>query len=147
MTKKDSLVDYILGELSESLKVFITLVNTPVKWEILNFFHNNPNTIGTAYDIAKYIGRNPELVEKEIQELVEDKIFIDCGEIWGRVPWAEYTQFYKLNEEMKENIAAVVALSEKHGKKFERILFNSLNFSLHKLVDKEISHRFQQEVG
>lgn len=141
MKNKENISHSILKDIPENIKIFLKLVNTPLKWEILNFFHNNPNTIGTAYDIAKYIGRNPEQVNREIDELVENKILIDCGEIWGRVPWAEYTQFYKLNERVKETVAEIVKLSEKHGKRFERVLFNSLNFPLQKLAEEEISFK------
>jgi hypothetical protein len=135
----------ILEDIPENIKIFLTILSTPLKWEILNFFYHNPNTIGTAYDIAKYIGRNPEDVNREIEELVRDKILIDCGEIWGKVPWAEYTEFYKLNEEIKENFTQIIKLSKKHGKRFERIIFNHLNFS--KTSKEEFSERILKEVS
>jgi predicted transcriptional regulator len=49
-------------------------VKSFIKWDILNFFHKNPNSRVTLRDLATVIGRNLENVELEIEELVEKGI-------------------------------------------------------------------------
>lgn len=46
-------------------------VNSFIKWDLVRFFHENPNTADTAADIARYAGRTPEDIEKELAELVQ----------------------------------------------------------------------------
>jgi hypothetical protein len=46
-------------------------VNSFIKWDLVRFFHENPNTADTAADIARYAGRTPEDIEKELTELVQ----------------------------------------------------------------------------
>jgi hypothetical protein len=46
-------------------------VNSFIKWDLVRFFHENPNTADTAADIARYAGRAPEDIEKELAELVQ----------------------------------------------------------------------------
>ena len=46
-------------------------VNSFIKWDLVRFLRENPNTADTSENIAKYIGRNAATVEPEIQELVE----------------------------------------------------------------------------
>jgi hypothetical protein len=49
-------------------------VNTFIKWDLVRFLRENPNTADTDENIAKYIGRNAATVEPEIRELVECQI-------------------------------------------------------------------------
>ncbi len=51
-----------------------TKVNTFIKWDLVRFFHENPNTADTVENIARYAGRNVAAVEPELQELVESGI-------------------------------------------------------------------------
>jgi hypothetical protein len=51
-----------------------TKVNSFIKWDLVRFLRENPNTADTAENIAKYIGRNAATVEPELQELVDSKI-------------------------------------------------------------------------
>jgi predicted transcriptional regulator len=51
-----------------------TKVNSFVKWDLVRFLRENPNTADTADNIAKYIGRNAATVEPELRELVDSKI-------------------------------------------------------------------------
>ncbi len=48
-----------------------TKVNTFIKWDLVRFLRENPNTTDTAENIAKYIGRNKTTVGPDIRELVE----------------------------------------------------------------------------
>ncbi|MBN1659747.1 MAG: hypothetical protein JXA93_15175 [Anaerolineae bacterium] len=47
-----------------------TKVNSFIKWDLVRFLRENPNTADTADNIAKYVGRNAATVEPELQELV-----------------------------------------------------------------------------
>jgi hypothetical protein len=51
-----------------------TKVNSFIKWDLVRFLRENPNTADTAENIAKYIGRNAVTVEPELQELVDSQI-------------------------------------------------------------------------
>jgi len=49
-------------------------VNTFIKWDLIRFLRDNPNTADTEENIAKYIGRNAATVEPEVRELVSSQI-------------------------------------------------------------------------
>ena len=51
-----------------------TRVNSFIKWDLVRFLRENPNTADTAENIAKYIGRNAVTVEPELRELVDSQI-------------------------------------------------------------------------
>ena len=51
-----------------------TKVNSFIKWDLVRFLRENPNTTDTSDNIAKYIGRNATTVEPELHELVESHI-------------------------------------------------------------------------
>jgi len=51
-----------------------TKVNSFIKWDLVRFLRENPNTADTADNIAKYVGRNAATVEPELRELVESGI-------------------------------------------------------------------------
>ena len=45
-------------------------MNSFVKWDLVRFFHENPNTTDTAENIASYAGRDVATIEVELDELV-----------------------------------------------------------------------------
>ncbi|HSR31153.1 MAG TPA: hypothetical protein VLY63_11365 [Anaerolineae bacterium] len=51
-----------------------TKVNSFIKWDLVRFLRENPNTADTAENIAKYVGRNAATVEPELRELVDSQI-------------------------------------------------------------------------
>jgi hypothetical protein len=51
-----------------------TKVNSFIKWDLVRFLRENPNTADTAENIAKYVGRNAATVEPELRELVDCQI-------------------------------------------------------------------------
>lgn len=51
-----------------------TKVNSFIKWDLVRFLRENPNTADTADNIAKYVGRNAATVEPELRELVDSGI-------------------------------------------------------------------------
>lgn len=61
----------LMNDMDPQLLNFIkTKVNSFIKWDLLQFFHDNPNTVDTAESIARYVGRNVAAVKEEIQQLV-----------------------------------------------------------------------------
>ena len=51
-----------------------TKVNSFIKWDLVRFLRENPNTADTAENIAKYVCRNAATVEPELRELVDCEI-------------------------------------------------------------------------
>lgn len=45
-------------------------INSFIKWDLVRFFHENPNTADSSENIARYVGRNVHSVEPELNELV-----------------------------------------------------------------------------
>ena len=68
---KDDLTAKLMDDnIPEDLLVFVkTKVNSFIKWDLVRFFHENPHTIDTAENIAKYAGRTSSAVEPELGEL------------------------------------------------------------------------------
>jgi len=44
-------------------------VTSFIKWDLIRFFHENPDTVDTAENIARYAGRSLNAVEPELEEL------------------------------------------------------------------------------
>ncbi len=51
-----------------------TKVNSFIKWDLVRFLRENPNTADTAENIARYVGRNASTVQPELDELVASEI-------------------------------------------------------------------------
>lgn len=62
-------------DLDQELILFIeNYVDSFVKWDVIAFFCLNPETIGTAIDIASRLGRNGSDVEVALEELVHKEL-------------------------------------------------------------------------
>jgi hypothetical protein len=67
----DDLAARLMGDMAPQLLDFLkTKVNSFVKWDLVRFFHENPNTTDTAENIARYAGRDVTTIEDELNELV-----------------------------------------------------------------------------
>ncbi len=65
----------LMGDMAPQLLEFLkTKVNTFVKWDLVRFFHENPNTTDTAENIARYAGRDVSIIEVELDELVTNGV-------------------------------------------------------------------------
>ena len=65
----------LMGDMDKRLLDFLkTQVNSFVKWDLVRFFHNNPNTADTAENVARYAGRDPAAIEQELVELAESGV-------------------------------------------------------------------------
>ncbi len=84
-----------------------TKVNSFIKWDLVRFLRDNPNTTDTAENIAKYIGRNSSTVIPEVRELVDSGIMevkmIEGKAVYSLVPdpevWELLDRFIKSCED------------------------------------------------
>ena len=75
MTNSDDLANQLIEEMDPVLKDFIrTRVNSFIKWDLVRFFHDNPHTTDTAENIARYTGRDPRVVEPELEQLAKARV-------------------------------------------------------------------------
>ena len=58
----------------EVLGFLKSTVNSFIKWDLVFFFSENPNTTDTAISVARYIGRDVSVIENELDELVAAKV-------------------------------------------------------------------------
>ncbi|HZY45323.1 MAG TPA: hypothetical protein VFF70_11290 [Anaerolineae bacterium] len=65
------LMDDMDPEVLEFLK---TSVNSFIKWDLVIFYSENPNTTDTATNVSRYIGRDLSVTESEMDELVQSKV-------------------------------------------------------------------------
>lgn len=49
-------------------------VNSFIKWDLVRFFYENPNTVDSAEGIARYVGRNVQAIEPEMEELAQSGV-------------------------------------------------------------------------
>jgi len=61
----------LMGDMDPELLDFLkTKVNSFIKWDLVRFFYENPNSTDTAENVARYVGRDPGAIEAELGELV-----------------------------------------------------------------------------
>jgi hypothetical protein len=60
----------------EMLDFLKTTVNSFVKWDLVIFFSENPNTTDTAVNLARYIGRDVGAINAELDDLVEAGVLV-----------------------------------------------------------------------
>lgn len=72
-----------MDDMPEELLDFVkTKVDSFIKWDLVRFFYENPHTLDTAENIAKYAGRHlsavaPELDELETNGIMERRVIGD----------------------------------------------------------------------
>ncbi len=65
----------LMNDMDPALLDFVKLkVNSFIKWDLVRFFYENPNTADSAENIARYAGRNLDSVLNELDDLVESGI-------------------------------------------------------------------------
>jgi len=66
----DSLTGRVFRDMDPDLLAFLNqYIDTFIKWDLLRFFYNNPHTIDTVDNIARYAGRDEETVHQELVSL------------------------------------------------------------------------------
>ena len=74
-TNETDLPPRLVEDIDPRLLNFLkTQVNSFVKWDLLRFFHENPNAADIADNVARYVGRSPVFIEKQLIELAETGI-------------------------------------------------------------------------
>ena len=70
MGNQDDLTTRLVDDMDPVLLAFIrTRVNSFLKWDLVRFFHDNPHTVDTAENIARYTGREAGAVEGALKAL------------------------------------------------------------------------------
>jgi len=71
----DDFTAKLMDDMDARLLDFIkNKVNSFIKWDLVRFFYENPNTTDSVENIAKYAGRNTAAVQSELEELVESGV-------------------------------------------------------------------------
>ena len=71
----DDFTAKLMDDMDSRLLDFIkNKVNSFIKWDLVRFFYENPNTTDSVENIAKYAGRNTAAVRSELEELVESGV-------------------------------------------------------------------------
>ena len=74
----------LMEDMDERLLQFLKKqVNSFVKWDLVRFFHENPNTADTAENVARYAGRDPAAIELELAQLADSGVL--RGELVGNL--------------------------------------------------------------
>ncbi len=69
------LVSRLMSDIDPTLLKFLqTNIDSFIKWDLIHFFHNNPHTMDTARNIARYAGRDVDKVSQELEEMAEQRI-------------------------------------------------------------------------
>jgi len=67
---KDDFTAKLMDDMPEDLLNFVkTKVNSFIKWDLVRFFYENPHTMDTVENIAKYAGRSLSAVAPELEDL------------------------------------------------------------------------------
>ncbi len=108
--KGDDFTARLMNDMDPRLLDFVkTKVNSFIKWDLIRFFYENPNTTDSAENIARYAGRNVAAVEPELEDLVSsgvmDKRFMDDLAIYSLAS----------NEEMRKLVDEfILACEDRH---------------------------------
>ncbi len=66
----DDFTAKLMDDMPEDLLDFVKIkVNSFIKWDLVRFFQENPHTVDTADNIAKYAGRHLSVVAPELEDL------------------------------------------------------------------------------
>jgi hypothetical protein len=71
----DDFTARLMNDMDPALLEFVkSKVNSFIKWDLVRFFYENPNTADTVENIAKYAGRNAAAVKPELENMVESGV-------------------------------------------------------------------------
>ena len=110
MAAHDTLVSDVMDEMDPRLLEFIKAhVVTFTRWEIMRFLYENQETQDSLENLARYIGRAPDLVRSEADQMVAAQILTPTqrGD----------AQVYALTEDrqIRSVIAALVAAARERA--------------------------------
>ena len=91
MGSQDDLATRLMDDMDPHLLTFIReRVNTFVKWDLVRFFHDNPHTVDTAANIARYTGREVGTIQADLTELVESEV-LQLSHVGGQAVYKLHT--------------------------------------------------------
>jgi len=65
----------LMDDMDPALLDFVkNKVSSFIKWDLVRFFYENPNTADTAENIARYAGRHVDAVRPELEDLVQNGV-------------------------------------------------------------------------
>jgi hypothetical protein len=78
--RREDLTSRVMKDMDPELFDFLTTyVDSFIKWDLLRFFHENPNTMDTGENIARYAGRTPEDVQSELHDLANQGLLVEMA--------------------------------------------------------------------
>ncbi len=86
-------------------------VRSLLTWDILVFYHRNPEAVLDLEGLASRLGRRPDELQPEIDELCRENVLHSAG---GLVR-------YKPSPEMRETIATFVEACQERGRRLALI--------------------------
>lgn len=95
------------------------ITESMVRIEIILFFHKNQFAMDVARNIARWIGRDVGVVEKELERLVEQKILDRMGT--GPSAIYSYTQDIEIIETIEKFVVELTLGREKTRRAIEGI--------------------------
>lgn len=106
----DDFTARLMNDMDPGLLDFVkSKVNSFIKWDLIRFFYENPNTADTVENIAKYAGRNAAAVKPELEEMVESGV-METRQVEGIVIYSLAT-----NQEMRELVNRfILACEDRH---------------------------------
>lgn len=65
----------LMADMDPGLLEFLqTRIDSFVKWDLVRFFHDNPYTMDTAENIARYAGRSVDVIRADLADLTRDGV-------------------------------------------------------------------------
>ncbi len=76
--RTEDLTARVMKDMDPELFDFVTTyVDSFIKWDLLRFFYENPRTMDTGENIARYAGRTAKDVQAELQDLTRRGLLIE----------------------------------------------------------------------
>jgi hypothetical protein len=76
--RREDLTARVVKDMDPELFDFLTTyVDSFIKWDLLRFFHENPHTMDTSENIARYAGRTAEDVQTELRDLASQGLLVE----------------------------------------------------------------------
>ena len=110
MPDKDDFTAKLMDDMPEDLLDFVkSKVSSFIKWDLVRFFHENPNTIDTVENIAKYAGRSLPAVSPELEDL-------EAGGIMERSMVNEQVVYYLTEDKTMRDLIDrfILACEDRH---------------------------------
>ncbi len=80
MDQHNTGASHLMDDIDPDLLAFIRIrVNSFIKWDLVSFFHDNPYTVDTADKIATYVGRESQVIRRELDALAESGVLAVSG--------------------------------------------------------------------